>query len=604
MCGIYASICKNAIKECCEGLEKLQYRGYDSCGVAFFCKNKADCSVMLKDNLQIIKEQGKIENLKKTIKNSGVENYNIEVCIGHTRWATHGKPTKQNAHPHHSQSKEFAVVHNGIVENFEELKKMLPNVCFYSQTDTEVICNLLQQNQKESTLSKIVEVCKMLQGTYALCILDSKEKNTVYCVCNQSPLVVSKTTKGVFACSDVECINCNKSVFYLPNKTICKLSKNSVEFFNFDKTKIDVETTKVKKEKEQVQVKQFDFFMQKEIAECAETMERTKVQFEKDIKKVCKKQLMDCNHIMFIGCGTAFNAGECANLFLQETSNITSSTHIASEFVYLKNNHTKKTIAVFISQSGETMDTIKAAKKCYGQNIFCIAITNKPNCTLSKICNATLFLNAGAERSVASTKAYDAMLVSLFLFCGFVACLKNTKRKETNQNLFTMKNIKQNIDCCIKTIKGRNIDKECKIMAKQILQNKKIFIVGKGMDYAVAAEGALKIKEITYLQTQAMYAGELKHGTISLLDKDSIVICIATNKNSMLKMENVMQEIESRNATVLKIECEVFKNDTINHLFMPLVCVEYFQKIAYYMCLQLKQNPDMPRALAKSVTVE
>ncbi len=593
MCGIIGYITKenNAKDEIIKNLKKLEYRGYDSGGICLFDDN----------NFVIQKNVGQISDLENKLQ----KNINSNCGIAHTRWATHGKVTLDNTHPHTSQNQNWCVVHNGIIENYLELKKTLPNVQFYSQTDTEVIPNLLEQNNINDSLLNIKDVISKLKGSFALCIMNKKDNNTIYLARKNSPLFVAKNNDSVMASSDPICFTEKYSDYYtLPQNCIAKLTQNEIVFYNFNLKKITIKKNIISNFEKSCGLKNYKYYAEKEISEIPEVIQNITNSYKTTnyFSKIDKKLLQNINSIKLIGCGTAYHACMMGAKYLQAYCNIPSEAYIASEFRYSKQIINRSTLCIFISQSGETADTILCQNLCKKRHAKSIAIVNVPYSTLAQNCDYVLPTCAGPEVAVISTKAYNAMLYILYLLSIHMHSVISEKNCYKNIN-FSKIDFFKNAD---------KIDNLVDI----VLSHKKIFFIGKDEDYVTALEASLKLKEVTYINCIAIPSGELKHGTLSLIDDTSVVFIIATKKNLLSKNLASASEIKSRGGKIVFVTnlpipessfCNIdfiynFSNCAQN--ISSLFSIVPFQLLAYKTCLKLNLNPDKPRNLAKSVTVE
>lgn len=577
MCGICASISKASINEVMTGLKKLEYRGYDSSGVAFLRNKK----------IELIKSVGPIKNLTEKLESIG---YQPKMVIGHTRWATHGVVSEANAHPHLSQNGKIAIVHNGIVENYDELKrKHLGSVKLLSQTDTEVLACLIEK-MEGSTLTKIIKATRLVKGSYAIAVMSANE-NKIYLAKRSSPLMVSEN--GNLAGSDISVLAGNTECAYIfDDDEYAVMDGKRVTFYDkngkrISKTKVKIDTLYFEQNLDDEK-----YFMSKEIKEqprvIRTTLDNYSCGFEFDIEEIKKFKSF---HV--IACGTSLHAGMVGAHYIESLYHKPCRTSIASEFRYGSNIYDKECLYIFISQSGETADTLACARlvKEHGMSVMCV--TNVPYSTLNKLADYYLPTYAGKEVAVASTKAYSAQVFTLLLFT-----LKLSGQYEAN----TLKDFTKNL----------KISKIEESLLQKIYKYKKIFFIGRQQDYITALEASLKLKEIAYLNCIGISGGELKHGTLALIDDETLVIAISTIKSLKEKVENSLEEIKARGGKVLLVTN--FRHD-INpdyqlflpeqqEMFMPIVSIMPLQLLAFNYALHLGYNPDMPRNLAKSVTVE
>ena len=581
MCGICASIgSENQINNVLKGLKALEYRGYDSCGIAYLNDNK----------IETIKTVGQIENLKGKI-----ENTKSNIVIGHTRWATHGEVTENNSHPQLSSDKKVAVVHNGIIENYKELKdKYLSNVNFNSQTDTEVISNLISI-QSGTNLEKLSKACKKLKGSYAICVLFENDK-TIYLAKKGSPLYVSVSAENVMASSDVYAMDGMKKRFYMiEDKEIAMIKNGSAVFFDFNLNCIQKKYKKIIKNKNFYLIKNTKNNMINEILEQANVLRKSYFQYfyGNILNKFFIEKIKHFKNYQFIACGTAYHSALLGAKYIEKFCGKKCNVDIASEFRYSNQKIAKNTLYVFVSQSGETADTIACAKYVRHFGGKSLAVTNVPHCTLNEITNFVLPTFAGKEFAVASTKTYTAQI---FAFLSLAVALSGRSLQGR------LKNFISNFD----------IDLEIFDFSKKLLSLKKIFFIGRQQDYVTSLEACLKLREISYINCNALPAGELKHGSLALVDDESLFFVISTQKKLKGKIENAIQEIKARGGKVFlvsqfrhEVECDFFMQlQSFDECFMPIVSVIPFQKLSYQVCMEQGFDPDKPRNLAKSVTVE
>ncbi len=591
MCGIVGYIGRNNPKEILlAGLKNLEYRGYDSAGIAL--KNE--------ENVQIIKSIGKISALEEKIND--IELINANMGIAHTRWATHGKVTLENAHPH--QAGYITVVHNGIIENANELKENLvkEGISFYSDTDTEVIAAIINKFYCESKniFKAISKALNILKGSYALGILVS-DIDKVYAVRKNSPLIVGVGKDEYFIASDIAAIiNYTNRYILLDEDEICELSFKGVEVSK-DGMIVEKDVLTTDLISEDTSKGKYEHFMLKEI------MEEPNV-FTKTLEKYLNNPdlLIDLNkyeEIHIVACGSAMYAGMVGKYLLEEVADIKVDVECASEYRYKKVFYNKKTLVILISQSGETADTIAAMRKAKENGIDTLAIVNVKTSTIAREALYKLFIEAGAEIAVATTKAYLLQVLVLSLLT------VNTAYKKNLVNLDALDEVKK-LPMMLDEVLKRSADYQK--IADTIYENEDIFFIGRGIDYAISMEGSLKLKEVAYIHSEAYQAGELKHGTISLIEDNMPVFAIITDeKNKDKTLSNVI-EVKSRGAKVIVItsedDLEKFDYEIIvpkvNKLFQSMLIVPVLQLIAYYTALKRNCEIDKPKNLAKSVTVE
>lgn len=592
MCGIVGYVGKeSALNVLIDGLKSLEYRGYDSSGIAYVKNN----------NVKIIKEKGKVSELEKEINFS--ENTNLG--IAHTRWATHGLPSKTNAHPH--RCGKITLVHNGIIENYEELKKDLESKYkFISDTDTEVIAVLLNDIYKstKNMIDSIIELKKKLIGSYALAIICDDEKDKIYAIRKDSPLIIARKDNNSFLASDVPAIiKYTKDYYLLLEDEIAILEVNKVTFLNNEKNEIKKEIITFEGDSNSAQKDGFDHFMLKEIYEEKDVIRRLAEEYfdaDKLIKKF--KNLKEYNKIDIVACGSAYHVGIIAKYLIEEHASIPVNVEIASEYRYKKNFLDQNSLVIFISQSGETADTLASLRKVKEQNITTLGIVNVVGSSIARESDIVIYTKAGPEIAVATTKAFVAQLVIIILLTLYFEYLKGKiAKQEINETLKELYNLE------IEEI----INKDYKDIANVLKNKNNIFFLGRNIDYASALEGSLKLKEISYIHSEAYAAGELKHGTISLIENKTPVISIVTCDKIMDKTISNIKEVKARNAYTIAITTKEFdfvdKNVLLKkhrEILMPILAVIPLQLIAYETAKLKGCDIDKPRNLAKSVTVE
>lgn len=604
MCGIAGFIGEqNLTKEFLLGsLKTLEYRGYDSAGMATFENG----------NILIKKCEGKIANLEKSINT----NEKSTCGIAHTRWATHGEPTLVNAHPHLSNNGHWAVVHNGIIENFDILKSDLAkhNYTFYSQTDTEVICNLLEKNFSQNPLSTLIDVCKQLNGSYALACIHKNYPNTLFLAKNKSPLYVATQNNNVMVASDTICFIDKAKLYYsLEDGEFCKAELNSLTFYNSLGQEIS-KTPQVLNDYNISNSKQhYNHFMDKEINEVPHVLKNVaKVYGEKNIfGKFNNEFLSKFNKIVLIGCGTAYHASLMGAKFLNDFARVDANAYVASEYRYSNPILNNQTLCIFVSQSGETADTLAVCELAKNAGACTVALTNVLYSTLAKQVNYVLPVCAGTEIAVASTKAYSAQISVLYMLAKH---LQNVMFGTQNNYVLDIEQLSEQIQ--IPTCS--NLEPLIGMLAPKnnTPAIKNVFFIGRQYDYVTALEASLKLKEITYIFCAEHPAGELKHGFLALVDQTSLLFAIATNKDLLNKTLNGAFEALARGAKVVLVTQFDLPQETTQKFFkyvklpavkdelMPILSISYFQKLAYETSLAKNLNPDQPRNLAKSVTVE
>lgn len=589
MCGIVGYAGKtNVIKNIMTGLKSLEYRGYDSSGIAYLDKN---------NNIKIYKKVGQIKNLNQIL------NYEDEANLGisHTRWATHGGVTDTNAHPH-NQGK-ITLVHNGIIENYEELKKELEKegYNFKSSTDSEVASALIDKLYKENKdmLKTLVILKDKLKGSYAFNIINSDIPNKIYGIRKDVPLIVGVSDHGNMFASDIPAIlHVTNKYIVLNNNEIVELEQDNIKYYNSEGKEITKEVKEYAGTIDSISKNGYDHFMLKEINEESEVVKNilnlyTKNNKIKDIYNIKKYKNID-----IVACGSASFAGQIGKYYIEKYANIKTEVYYASEYRYQKNFFTKDTLVILISQSGETADTLAALKLAKENGINTLAIVNRRDSSIAREADSVIYTEAGIEVAVATTKAYLAQVLILLL----LAFKDNNKETKLLEDLKLLPNL---ITKYINEYDYSNI--------ANILKDKEhIFYLGRGIDYYLSMEGSLKLKEISYIHSEAFQAGELKHGSISLIDKDFGVVSVVTDKTISDKTISNLKEVSARGAkiiTITNIKDNNFADYTIlvedyDEILNPLLVIVPMQMLAYNVAKLRDCDIDKPRNLAKSVTVE
>lgn len=589
MCGIVGYAGKtNVIKNIMTGLKSLEYRGYDSSGIAYLDKN---------NNIKIYKKLGQIKNLDQIL------NYEDEASLGisHTRWATHGGVTDTNAHPH-NQGK-ITLVHNGIIENYEELKKELEKegYNFKSSTDSEVAAALIDKLYKENKdmLKTLVILKDKLKGSYAFNIINSDIPNKIYGIRKDVPLIVGVSDHGNMFASDIPAIlHVTNKYIVLNNNEIVELEQDNVKYYNSEGKEITKEVKEYAGTIDSISKNGYEHFMLKEINEESEVVKNilnlyTKNNKIKDIYNIKKYKNID-----IVACGSASFAGQIGKYYIEKYANIKTEVYYASEYRYQKNFFTKDTLVILISQSGETADTLAALKLAKENGINTLAIVNRRDSSIAREADSVIYTEAGIEVAVATTKAYLAQVLILLL----LAFKDNNKETKLLEDLKLLPNL---ITKYINEYDYSNI--------ANILKDKEhIFYLGRGIDYYLSMEGSLKLKEISYIHSEAFQAGELKHGSISLIDKDFGVVSVVTDKTISDKTISNLKEVSARGAkiiTITNIKDNNFADYTIlvedyDEILNPLLVIVPMQMLAYNVAKLRDCDIDKPRNLAKSVTVE
>ena len=596
MCGIVGYVGKESVAPILlDGLSKLEYRGYDSAGIAVYEDNE----------IKIKKTVGKLDNLKEATKNGEI--FKGTCGIGHTRWATHGKPTVINAHPH--RSKRFVLVHNGIIENEVELReKYLKNVKFTSDTDTEVIAHLLQKftDEGEDVEVAIKHIIAEVEGSYALGIMDITTPDRIYAVKNKSPLLIGKGDGFNMIGSDAMAMISNTNEFYeVHDKEYAVITRDFVKLYTSYGMEITRNTFKAELDVSDIEKGTYPHYMIKEIEEQPAVIRRIIQQYSDDngvlsINKEIADDINNCDKIYIIACGTSYHAGLVGKQLLEKISLKPTETCIASEFVYNMPLLSEKPLFVFISQSGETADCRAVLVKVKELGYKTLTITNVKGSTLSREADHTLLLHAGPEIAVASTKAYTAQIAVLAILATSV---NNSINIDLRYELALVANVMETL--CLEH------DKYERLASDYLKDQRSCFYIGRGLDYFACMEASLKLKEISYIQTEGFAAGELKHGTIALIEKNTPVFAITTQESTNLNTRSNIKEVKSRGAHVLCISTKSLSSDKdrikvgdVHELLTPLVTIIPAQYLAYYAALQRGYDIDKPRNLAKSVTVE
>ena len=591
MCGIIGYIGKKQpVNFLLDGLKKLEYRGYDSSGIA----------IKENENIQIIRSIGRIKDLENKTKNTKLLNGNIG--IAHTRWATHGEPTEENAHPH--QVGNVTLVHNGIIENAEELRENLitDGVKFKSETDTEVACAVINKYYEKDPIAAITKALKELKGSYAFGII-FKDSNKLYAVRKDSPLIIGIGEEENYIASDIAAIiNYTNKYILLEDNEIVEITAQEIKTYK-DGVEIKKDIQAANITAEEADKGSYKHYMLKEIMEEPIVLARTLNRYINNMESVFDVSKYEEIHI--VACGSAMYAGMIGKSLLEEKANIKCLVECASEYRYKKVIYDRKTLVILVSQSGETADTVAAMRKAHEENIDTLAIVNVKTSTIAREAKHVMFIEAGPEIAVATTKAY---LLQVAVFSLIALKAANLLGLEKNYN-----DILKEAENLPKLLKKVLEDKEeFKSISKEIYQNKDVFYIGRGIDYAMCLEGSLKLKEVSYTHSDAYQAGELKHGTISLIEEDVPVFAIITDDRIKDKTESNVIEVDSRKAKVFTItNDDSIKNHhkkyvvpKTSYYLQAILTVPPLQLVGYYVGDLKKLDIDKPRNLAKSVTVE
>lgn len=606
MCGIVAyngsESCK---KKLLEGLEQLEYRGYDSAGIALLNENSID----------VIKKSGNIDGLIEKANNDPSE---ANIGIGHTRWATHGKPTEENAHPHVNNKKDIAIVHNGIIENYQILKEDLikDGYSFYSETDSEVIANLIDKYYEKDLSTSVKKVVDLLEGSFSLAVISSRDPETLVLVRKESPLILGIIDNGVFAASDITAIlNYTRDVIYLDDEEIVTIKDGKYKIELKDK-EVNKEIIHVDMSVEAASKNGYDHFMIKEINEQPKVIEDSLIRKIKGDfinlgdTSFTKEEILSFDHIYLTACGTAFHAAEAGKISMEDALKKSVSAELASEFRYNMQFLTKDSLLIVLSQSGETADTLSVLREAKKRGAKVLAITNVVGSSIDREADKVIYCDAGPEISVASTKAYTAQLMALYLLSlDFGYKIGTYNEDYVSEIVREFKTypalIKEYLE------KDQVIDK----IAEKIKDAPAVFYLGRGLDYLSAKEGALKLKEISYINSVAMPAGELKHGSIALIEEGVPIINIVTQKNLREKSLSNIKEVKARGAYTIVITQDIDKDieqtydiclqiPKCRDMYQAIFAVIPQQLLAYEVANKLGLDIDKPRNLAKSVTVE
>ena len=617
MCGIVGYIGKQkAVPILINGLKSLEYRGYDSAGIALLSNEKID----------VIKDKGRVSNLES---DSLINTLKSTIGIGHTRWATHGIPSKINSHPHLNNNQTIAVVHNGIIENYNELKAKLlkNNYKLLSETDSEVIPNLIDLNNNGNILEAISKTLKELKGSYALGIISTELPDKIIIAKKNNPIVIGKGENEFFIASDIPAIAKHTQDFYfLDDEQIAVISEDSISFYDINLNKIDLPLKNIKFDIGVAEKNGYEDYMLKEIYEQPKAIRETIGSFltnNNPINLNIDIDFKEIKKIFIIACGTAMHAGMATKYAFEHFCQIPTEIDMASEFRYRNPIINHKTLCIFISQSGETADTIAAIKLAKANGAKTIGIINAIDSTMTRLVDTTLYTHAGPEIAVASTKAYTCQVTLLTILALYISEKLNIgdlkdEIKTTKQDILNLPKLVEN------QLKNTDYIKE---ISNKSYKNHDIYFIGRGQDYAVALEGSLKLKEISYIHSEAYASGELKHGPIALIENNTLVLGIATNPVTAPKTMSNIEEVIARGADTIFITNQnsttdelsenksITKSDIekvhylievpeINTFLSPISTIIPMQLFAYYIAKTKKLDVDKPRNLAKSITVE
>lgn len=608
MCGIVGYLGnKKASEILVDGLSKLEYRGYDSAGIA----------VMENGNIDVQKCKGRLANLEQKLTNHVL---NGTMGIGHTRWATHGEPSDVNSHPHVNGDETIAVVHNGIIENYLVLREWLASqgYKFQSQTDTEVIPHLVDYYYEGDLLDAVMKAVKRMEGSYAIGVVCKNEPNKLIAVRKDSPLIVGIGEGESFIASDIPAVlNHTREIYLLEDNEFVVINENGVKIFNGNKEEVKRDIFHVTWDADSAEKGGYEHFMLKEIHEQPKAVKDTltsRITIGEKVKldniKITKEEIENINRVYIIACGTAYHAGVVGKSILEKTVKIPVEIDVASEFRYREPIIDENTLMIVLSQSGETADTLAALRLAKTNKARVLAITNVVGSSIAREADDVLYTWAGPEIAVASTKAYVTQLITLYIVSLYFAEMKNTMRESEIEKIkHELLNLSEKITEILKH------EETIKKIAEGMKDSNDMYYLGRGLDYAVAMEGSLKTKEISYMHSEAYAAGELKHGTIALIEEGIPVIALATQEHLFEKTVSNVREVTTRGAKVLGIAMEghdhiekvvdnVIYIPRVMPILAPVLSVIPLQLFSYYVAKARGCDIDKPRNLAKAVTVE
>ena len=608
MCGIVGYIGTNqAAPILLDGLSKLEYRGYDSAGIAVYDGEK----------IEMVKSKGRLKVLSE-LTHDGVTLPGT-LGIGHTRWATHGEPSDVNAHPHMNKDETIVVVHNGIIENYLKLKRKLEKrgYEFISDTDTEVIAHLLDYYYQGNPLQAVTKVMHRMEGSYALGIIFRDHPDELYAVRKDSPLIAGRTEGGCIIASDVPAVlRYTRDVVYMENEEIARMTRDSLEFFNVDEEPVEKELVKIDWDVNAAEKGGYEHFMLKEMYEQPKAITDTFSPRLKDGKIVIEElnmspeEIREVGKIVIVACGSAYHTGVTAKYVFEGLARIPAEVDLASEFRYRDPILDEKTLVVIISQSGETADSLAALREAKRKGARVLGIVNVVGSSIAREADNVMYTWAGPEIAVATTKAYSAQLIALYLLAMKFAYDRGALDEAAlGEMIEEMKALPAQVEMAL------NNRERIQRFANRYLAAKSIFFIGRGIDYAISLEGSLKLKEISYIHSEAYAAGELKHGTISLVEEGTLVAAVLTQKDLYKKMISNIVEVRTRGAFVMAVTNEddtqvekaadyVIYIPETNKYFTNSLAIIPLQLFAYYIAVGRGCDVDKPRNLAKSVTVE
>ena len=608
MCGIVGYIGTNqAAPILLDGLSKLEYRGYDSAGIAVYDGEK----------IEMVKSKGRLKVLSELTHDGATLPGTLG--IGHTRWATHGEPSDVNAHPHMNKDETIVVVHNGIIENYLKLKRKLEKrgYEFISDTDTEVIAHLLDYYYQGNPLQAVTKVMHRMEGSYALGIIFRDHPDELYAVRKDSPLIAGRTEGGCIIASDVPAVlKYTRDVVYMENEEIARMTRDSLEFFNVDEEPVEKELVKIDWDVNAAEKGGYEHFMLKEMYEQPKAITDTFSPRLKDGKIVIEElnmspeEIREVGKIMIVACGSAYHTGVTAKYVFEGLARIPAEVDLASEFRYRDPILDEKTLVVIISQSGETADSLAALREAKRKGARVLGIVNVVGSSIAREADNVMYTWAGPEIAVATTKAYSAQLIALYLLAmKFAYDRGELDEAGLGEMIEEMKALPAQVEMAL------NNRERIQRFANRYLAAKSIFFMGRGIDYAISLEGSLKLKEISYIHSEAYAAGELKHGTISLVEEGTLVAAVLTQKDLYKKMISNIVEVRTRGAFVMAVTNEddtqvekaadyVIYIPETNKYFTNSLAIIPLQLFAYYIAVGRGCDVDKPRNLAKSVTVE
>lgn len=608
MCGIVGYIgMKEAAPVLLQGLEKLEYRGYDSAGIAVY-----------QNDIFTVKTKGRLHDLKQKIEklDNGIHGC---VGIGHTRWATHGAPSDVNSHPHSSENGRISIVHNGIIENYMELKLFLQQEgrTFVSETDSEIVAQLFDYYYQGDLVDTMIKVIGKIRGAYALGVLCSERPDEIVAVRKDSPLLVGIGQNENYIASDIPALlEYTRDYYLLEDNEIVLLKKDSIQLFDLNKNEIKKEVFHVTWDVSAAEKDGYDYFMMKEIMEQPEGLRKTILPRIKENKiqldqiELTAEQVNHINRIHIVACGSAWHASIVGKYIIEKLSRIPVEVDLASEFRYRQPILQKNDLCIIVSQSGETADTLAALREAKKHGVRVLSIVNVVGSSIARESDDVIYTWAGPEIAVATTKGYSTQLSVMYLLAlYFGEARKTITEQEMIDYIQKLKKVPDDVQKLLK------FEERIKILAKQYAHSKDVFVIGRGIDYAAALEGSLKLKEISYIHSEAYAAGELKHGTISLIEDGTLVIAIATQQTLFEKLISNIKEVKARGAKVVaiategstsieKVADEVFYIPKTSEMFTASATVVPMQLLSYYIAVERGCDVDKPRNLAKSVTVE